>query len=63
MTQVPLANTRVDLWRLVADHSVDGIVLLNDLGLEPPYWPTILKEPITFGPLSIELMKGLPMHI
>ena len=57
LTQVPLADTIVDLWRLVADHGVYGIVLLNSLDEEQPYWPKELNEKMTFGSLDIQLVK------
>ena len=57
LTQVPLTNTRADMWRLVADHSVDGIVLLDSLEDDQVYWPGKPKEKITFGALSIEFLK------
>ena len=57
LTQVPLTDTIVDLWRLVADHGVHGIVLLNSLDEEQPYWPKEHNEKMTFGPLNIQLIK------
>ena len=57
LTQVPLTDTVVDLWRLVADHGVYGIVLLNSLDEEQSYWPKELNEKMTFGPLNIQLIK------
>ena len=57
LTQVPLTDTVVDLWRLVADHGVHGIVLLNSLDEGQPYWPKELNEKMTFGPLNIQLTK------
>ena len=57
LTQIPLTNTVVDLWRLVADHGVHGIVLLNSLDEKQPYWPKEHNEKMTFGPLVIQLVK------
>ena len=57
LTPVPLADTVVDLWSLVADHGVYGIVLLNSLDEEQPYWPKELNEKMTFGSLDIQLVK------
>ena len=59
LTQVPLVDTVVDLWRLVADHDVHGIVLLNSMDKEKPYWPKELNEKMTFGHISIELIKEM----
>ena len=53
LTQVPLKDTIPDLWRLVNDHSVSSIVLLNRLDTEEPYWSS---EPQEYGPLSINLV-------
>ena len=50
-------DTVVDLWRLVADHDVHGIVLLNSMDKEKPYWPRELNEKMTFGHINIELIK------
>ena len=47
----------MDLWRLVADHGVHGIVLLNSLDEEQPYWPKELNRKMTFEPLNIQLVK------
>ena len=53
MTQVPLEHTIPDLWRLVYDHSVSTIVLLNELNSEEPYW----SREQQYGPISIQLIK------
>ena len=57
LTQVPLTDTVENLWRLVADHGVHGIVLLNSLDKEQPYWPKELNEKMTFDPLVMQLIK------
>ena len=57
LTQVPLTDTIVDLWRLVADHGVHGIVLLNSLDEEQPYWPKEHNEKMTCGPFDLQLVK------
>ena len=59
LTQVPLIDTVVDLWRLVADHDVHGIVLLNSIDKEKPYWPKELNEKMAFGPINIEMIKEM----
>ena len=57
LAQVPLTDTVENLWSLVADHGVHGIVLLNSLDEEQPYWPKELNEKMTCGPLDIQLIK------
>ena len=57
LTQVPLTDTVDDLWRLVADHDVHGIVLLNSMDKEQPYWPKELNEKMTLGHINIKLIK------
>ncbi|KAK2140984.1 hypothetical protein LSH36_1190g00087 [Paralvinella palmiformis] len=32
VTQMPLAKTQADLWRLVYDHQLNAIVMLNEMG-------------------------------
>lgn len=57
MTQVPLVHTRADLWRLIYDQDVNGVVLLNGLDSEQPYWPSKQSNKITVGSLSVELIQ------
>ena len=44
------------MLRLIADHSINEIVLLNSLDDEQPYWPGKPNERIEFGPLCLELV-------
>ncbi|KAI0223347.1 Receptor-type tyrosine-protein phosphatase T [Lamellibrachia satsuma] len=55
-TQMPLPDTRVDLWRLVEDHECIAIVMLNELQPEdesaPQYWP-VNDGSMSLGPFTI----------
>ncbi|XP_038066680.1 receptor-type tyrosine-protein phosphatase mu-like [Patiria miniata] len=56
-TQMPMPSTVVDFWRMVYDHKVTSIVMLNALDPKDKtmarYWPE--SGHIKFGPLVIEL--------
>ncbi|XP_038066684.1 receptor-type tyrosine-protein phosphatase mu-like [Patiria miniata] len=56
-TQMPMPSTVVDFWRMVYDHKVTSIVMLNALDPKDKtmarYWPE--SGHIEFGPLVIEL--------
>ena len=56
-TQVPLSHTVVDFWRLIHDHSVSTIVLLNKLDTATSYWPTEVHQTISCGPINIKLTQ------
>ncbi|XP_052778200.1 receptor-type tyrosine-protein phosphatase S-like isoform X1 [Mya arenaria] len=57
LTQMPLPNTVIDFWRLVYDHCVSAIVMLNDL--EPQdetvcqYW-SLSSTGEKYGPFIVE---------
>ena len=57
LTPQPLFHSAVDIWRLVADHSIESIILLDDIKSEDIYWPINIGEQQSFGPLKIELLK------
>nr|XP_022310653.1 receptor-type tyrosine-protein phosphatase alpha-like isoform X2 [Crassostrea virginica] len=39
LTQYPLKDTEIDLWRLCVDHDVRALVILDDTGKEIPWIP------------------------
>ncbi|XP_071483947.1 uncharacterized protein [Diadema antillarum] len=53
-TQMPLANTVLDFWRLVYDYHINTIVMLNQLSDETCsiYWPVNTRA-VTFGPFTV----------
>jgi protein tyrosine phosphatase len=61
LTQLPLPWTIVDFWRLIIDHEVKTIILLDPItgsGEDskdcPAYWPEQSGEQ-SYGPLEVEL--------
>ncbi|KAL3879760.1 hypothetical protein ACJMK2_032046, partial [Sinanodonta woodiana] len=57
LTQMPLTDTIIDLWRMVDDHEIRTILMFNsdssktcDIGI---YWPT--NGEVRFGQFSIRL--------
>ncbi|XP_063419769.1 receptor-type tyrosine-protein phosphatase kappa-like [Mytilus trossulus] len=56
VTQLPLEHTRIDLWRLVYDHNIQTIVMLNQVKDDTEaYWPEDQETPIQIGAFKIEL--------
>ncbi|XP_022109752.1 receptor-type tyrosine-protein phosphatase kappa-like isoform X2 [Acanthaster planci] len=57
-TQMPMPNTVSDFWRMVYDHKVPTIVMLNTFDANDKtmcrYWPE--QGTIDFGPLLVELI-------
>ncbi|XP_061180592.1 receptor-type tyrosine-protein phosphatase kappa-like [Saccostrea echinata] len=53
LTQKPLTDTVVDLWRLCRDHDVESVVILNDDGVGPNWLPnggkTLQCKPFTIA--------------
>ncbi|XP_064605821.1 receptor-type tyrosine-protein phosphatase alpha-like [Liolophura sinensis] len=58
ITQTPLPETLVDFWRLVYDHGIATIVMLDDVDNESEdvgiYWTEKRK---TFGPFDVKCMQ------
>ena len=44
VTQMPLPETQVDLWRLVYDHHIKCIIMLNELDASDEVWLIICKK-------------------
>ena len=57
LTQVPLDHTIIDFWRLINDHCVSTIVLLNHLDEQHQYWPANMNESLQFGSINVMLVK------
>ncbi|XP_070192173.1 receptor-type tyrosine-protein phosphatase mu-like isoform X2 [Littorina saxatilis] len=59
LTQLPLRDTMVDLWRLVAGSHVSLIVSLGSEIVQPEekscYWPREENDPLAFGPFIVRL--------
>ncbi|XP_052097093.1 receptor-type tyrosine-protein phosphatase S-like [Mytilus californianus] len=56
VTQLPLDHTKIDLWRLVYDHNIQTIVMLNQVKEDTDvYWPENQETPIQIGAFKIEL--------
>ncbi|XP_077867374.1 receptor-type tyrosine-protein phosphatase T-like [Saccoglossus kowalevskii] len=59
VTQMPLPNTIVDLWRMVYDYKSTSIVMLNDMDHNDKtlgqYWPD--EGAMQCGPFLVETMK------
>lgn len=58
VTQYPLPNTLIDFWRLVYDHKISIIMLIESIPRDsksPPYWPMSSSQSLTFGPFEIVL--------
>jgi len=58
VTQYPLPNTLIDFWRLVYDHNILIIMLIEQIPRDPkniPYWPSIVSQTASFGPFDIVL--------
>ncbi|XP_063428115.1 receptor-type tyrosine-protein phosphatase T-like [Mytilus trossulus] len=55
VTQMPLEDTKVDLWRLVYDYNISSIVMLNQsYDSKDVYWPETGELSVTSGPFIIE---------
>ncbi|KAK7101801.1 hypothetical protein V1264_020126 [Littorina saxatilis] len=69
LTQLPLRDTIVDLWRLVAGSKVSLVVCLGSEIVQSEekscYWPCEENEPLTIGPFIIRLTSRttLSKHI
>ncbi|XP_070188891.1 receptor-type tyrosine-protein phosphatase epsilon-like [Littorina saxatilis] len=60
MTQLPLPDTLVDMWRLVDGCDVNTIVSIGDIKRKKNmchYWPQKVESPITTGPYTISLQS------
>ncbi|CAF3448455.1 unnamed protein product [Rotaria socialis] len=60
VTQYPLPHTCIDFWRLVYDHNVSIIMLLESISRDSKniyYWPTNVGQLICYGPFEIVLMS------
>ncbi|KAK3597121.1 hypothetical protein CHS0354_021230 [Potamilus streckersoni] len=59
LTQMPLSDTVIDLWRMINDLEVRTIVMLNSMDSETQdigiYWPT--HGEVSYGPFCVRLMK------
>ncbi|XP_072047327.1 receptor-type tyrosine-protein phosphatase kappa-like [Amphiura filiformis] len=57
-TQMPMANTVIDLWRMMYDYNCTSIVQLNALDSEdencPQFWPNAGTN--EYGPFTVSLM-------
>lgn len=58
ITQMPLPHTVTDFWRLVFDHHVSNIVMMNNANDDDEsvgeYWPS---DDCTYGPFRVELLS------
>ncbi|KAK2149375.1 hypothetical protein LSH36_456g04083 [Paralvinella palmiformis] len=58
VTQMPLAKTQADLWRLVYDHQLNAIVMLNEMDESDEtckqYWPDEGSQ--VYGPIIVTHM-------
>ncbi|XP_070193878.1 receptor-type tyrosine-protein phosphatase epsilon-like [Littorina saxatilis] len=69
LTQLPLSDTIVDLWRLVAGHDVSTIVSfggeMDEVENKNCYWPRQIGQNQTYGPISIRLtsLSTLGQHL
>ncbi|KAL3879814.1 hypothetical protein ACJMK2_032096 [Sinanodonta woodiana] len=59
LTQMPLPDTVIDLWRMINDFEVRTVIMLNsmdskthDIGI---YWPT--DGEVRYGPFCVRLLK------
>ena len=59
LTQVPLDHTIIDFWRLINDHCVSTVLLLNHLDGQHQYWPANINESLQFGSINVMLVKEL----
>lgn len=60
ITQYPLIHTCIDFWRLVYDHNVSIIMLLEPIPRDSKttyYWNTNLGQPICYGPFQVILVS------
>ncbi|CAF3879471.1 unnamed protein product [Rotaria sp. Silwood2] len=56
VTQYPLPHTCIDFWRLVYDHNVSIIMLLEYILRDSKtiyYWPTTVGQVTSYGPFEI----------
>uniref|UniRef100_H2Y4Y0 protein-tyrosine-phosphatase n=1 Tax=Ciona savignyi TaxID=51511 RepID=H2Y4Y0_CIOSA len=57
LTQMPLPNTVIDIWRLIYDHNCSSIVMMNDITEHDTcrqYWPD--KGSAIYGSFTVELL-------
>ncbi|CAF0950892.1 unnamed protein product [Rotaria sordida] len=60
VTQYPLPHTCIDFWRLVYDHNVSIIMLLESISRDSKtiyYWPTGIGQVIPYGPFEIVMIS------
>ncbi|XP_023931632.1 receptor-type tyrosine-protein phosphatase T isoform X4 [Lingula anatina] len=61
ITQMPLQHTAVDFWRMIHDHMIFSIVMLNEMDSSDescvPYWPE-QAEPQEYGPFKVEMVSS-----
>lgn len=62
VTQMPLANTVADFWRMLYDYGSDTVIMLNEFDRNDKtcalYWPEEYGYCVEHGPLSIELLSS-----
>uniref|UniRef100_F7AJJ9 protein-tyrosine-phosphatase n=1 Tax=Ciona intestinalis TaxID=7719 RepID=F7AJJ9_CIOIN len=58
VTQMPLPNTVIDIWRLIYDHNCSSIVMMNDVTEHDQtcrqYWPD--QGSAIYGSFTVELL-------
>ncbi|UJR13295.1 hypothetical protein I4U23_000313 [Adineta vaga] len=60
VTQYPLPRTLIDFCRLIYDHNISIIMLIETIPHDSnniPYWPSSVSQTITFGPFEILLIS------
>ncbi|CAF1627230.1 unnamed protein product, partial [Adineta ricciae] len=58
VTQYPLPQTMVDFYRLIFDHNISIVMLVETIPRDPqnlPYWPSAVSGNVSFGPFEILL--------
>ncbi|CAF1025802.1 unnamed protein product [Adineta steineri] len=60
ITQYPLPHTLIDFWRLIYDHNISLIMLIDSIPHDSktiPYWPLIISQIVSIGPFEIVLLS------
>jgi protein tyrosine phosphatase len=60
VTQYPLPHTCIDFWRLVYDHNVSIIMLLESIVRDSKtvyYWSSVIGQVVPYGPFEIVMVS------